>query len=185
VLALAGAALIAPGSAVAAGGGIDTASSTPGSASASPLQLNGILVLNKSDTTSSGSNITVLQVAGLDLLSKNGQGVNQGALAVAGGLLDTLNKALCKNGQAADGFCIGLLFSNTTATGKTDNASGSTLAVTLGKTHIRLLGSEASTTHTSSGCVSTSLGYIANFQNVVALPGSALENGTIAGPGAC
>lgn len=185
-LAIVGAAMITPAASLAAGGGgIDNAGATPGSASASPLALGSVLVLNKSDTTTSGAKVTVLEVAGLNLLSKSGNGVNGGDLAIAGGILDTLNKALCKNGQEASGFCIGLLFSNSTQTAATNNASGSTVAVTLGKAHLRLLGSEASTTQESAGCVSTSVGYIANWENVYALPSSALENGAIAGPGAC
>jgi hypothetical protein len=171
--------------AAGSGSGIDNAGTTPTSATASPLALSTLLVLNKSDTTTNGAHETILEVAGLNLLSKSGNGVNGGALAVAGTILDTLNKALCKGGQEASGFCIGLLFSNTTSNATTNNASGSTVALTLGKYHLRLLGSEASTTHTSSGCVSTSLGYLANWENVTVLPGSALENGSIAGPGAC
>ena len=185
-LAIAGAALLTPASSLAAGvTGIDTAGTTPTSGTAAPVDLGTLLVLNKSDTTTNGAKETILEVAGLDLLSKSGNGINGGALAVAGTILDTLNKALCKNGQEASGFCLGLLFSNTTSNATTNNASGSTLALTLGKYHLRLLGSEASTTHTSSGCVSTSLGYLANWENVTVLPGSALENGSIAGPGAC
>jgi hypothetical protein len=186
-LAFAGAALITPAASLAAStGGIDNAGTTPGSATASPLALQGVLVLNQSETTTAGNQETILQVAGLNLLSKSGNGVNGGALAIAGTILDTLNHALCPKGTEAAGACIGLLFSNTTHTGMTNNASSATVALTLGKAHLRLLGSEASTTQTSSGqCVSTSLGYIANWENVTALPASALENGSIAGPGAC
>jgi hypothetical protein len=184
-LAIAGAAMIAPSAAMAAGSPIDTSGSTPTASSAATLNLPGVLVLNKSDTTTAGAQETVLEVAGLNLLSKNGAGVNQGALAIAGTLVDTLNHALCPKGTEAAGACIALLFTNTTTTATTNNASGSAVALTLGKAHIRLLGSEASTTATPAGCVSTGIAFLANFENVVAIPSTLLQNGTIAGPGTC
>jgi hypothetical protein len=184
-LVIAGAALIAPGSSLAAGGGIDTVGATPTAATASPLQLNGVLVLNKSDASTSGANVTVLQVAGLNLLSKNGAGVNQGMLAFAGTLLDTLNKALCAKGTEASGFCLALLFTNTKSGPVNHGASGATAAITLGSIHLRLLGSEASSTAIGTVCGTTGLAYVLNMSNVPAAPGINIQNGALGGPGAC
>jgi hypothetical protein len=177
-----------PGSALAGGIGgiIDNAATTPGAASASPLALNGLLVLNKSSTLAGGGQVTVLKVAGLNLLSKSGENVNTGALAAAGTLLDTLNHALCGKGALAPGFCLALLFSNTSDTSTSNNASAAAAAVTLGSLHLRLLGSETSTVDVSGQCKSTSLSYVASVSGVVAVPANVLgglqNGGAAAGP---
>jgi hypothetical protein len=190
---LAGAALILPGSALGASlGPIETAAATTNSSSAANVDSPGLLVLNKSQTTSLGSHVTVLQVAGLDVLSKSGA-VNTGVLALAGGLVDAVNAALCPDTNAPSGFCVALLFSrNVNAVVPpltSQNASAATATVILGTLHLRVLGSEASTsnTHTFPLCGSIGHSYILNTDAVTAsfIPPGLLENNATAGPGAC
>jgi hypothetical protein len=179
-IAVAGAAMIAPAASLAAGSVIGTASATPTSASATALDLGALLTLGKSDSsTTGGQSVTVLKVAGINLLSKDSADKNTGTLAAVGGLLDGIDHATCRQGTAANGFCLLLLGSNDASnatsgsgvTTATSNASYDTLALTLSKYHIRVLGSAASSITATVGgakaCQNAALGYLINTDGII------------------
>ena len=137
------------------GAGLLQSSASPGSASGSPADLTGLLTLGQSSSTSDSSGTNVLSVAGTDLLSKNDDGTNSGALAPVGDVVDSLNGALCPDGPVdEDGVCIVALYSNASSTETSDdtgtqdthNSSYTTLGVTAGDQGVYVLGSAASST---------------------------------------
>jgi hypothetical protein len=180
-MVLAGAAMFAPPSlAKASPGGVDQSSAQPGSASASPLSLPGVLVVNGSSEATTSSNEEVLAVAGLNLLGNSGTRggtINTGLLAAAGQIVAKLNQALCRKGVEANGFCLEVLFSNATKGtdsrfpgSTTTSASSAVAALTLGMFHLRLLGSSASGEVNGTKCSDLSTAYIVNTENAPKLP---------------
>jgi hypothetical protein len=168
------AALCAP--AVASAGLLDSTSSA-GKTSASPLNLAPLLTLNKADSSSTDSHVTVLNVGGVDLLAKStapdGTTQNTGALAPVGGVVDSLNQGLCPAGPAATGNCIVVLYNGKTDVDRSDalgsdnthNSSAATLGINLGDTGLFLLGSQTASeqktpTGGTSTCNNTSRSYI-------------------------
>jgi hypothetical protein len=166
------AALCAPAAASAAGGLAD-ATATPGTASGAAIDLPGVLTLNKSTATSNGSNVQQVTLLGVNVLGKQA-GQNTGALAPVGGVVDTLNGALCKSGPSATAPCLVVLYSNQTdktqtipgiGTQQNHAASATTLALSGGGVGLSVLGSQAASnqqtpTGGTSTCTNLSRGYI-------------------------
>jgi len=81
--------------------GIGNASATPGNANAAVVNFPGLLTVGKSETSKTGSKVTVLNVGGQDVLTREGNatgGTNGGAAAPVGDLLDQINAATCPGG---------------------------------------------------------------------------------------
>ena len=186
------AALALPASSL--GAGLLQASTSPGSASGSPLDLPGLLTLGKSSTSSSSSNGNVASAAGLDLLTKSGNvggpASNGGTLAPVGDLVDQVNTGLCPGGPVQeDGLCVVALYSggsgtsssNSLGTQETRNNSYTTAAITLGDQGVYLLGSAASSTKQtptggSSTCTDLAGSYILTTKGPIpGIPNNALS----------
>jgi len=136
------------------GAGLPQSSAEPGAASGSPIDLGQLLTLGKSNSSKDSSKTNVLTLAGLDLLTKNGnvsgQATNSGLLAPVGDIVDALNGALCPAGPVDEtGLCLSVLHSNASGdvesddlgTRKRNNSSFATLVLTLGDQGIYVLGS--------------------------------------------
>lgn len=122
--------------------GVGGAAVTPGSASASVVDLPGLVTIGKSESSKTGSRVTVLSVGGQELLAREGNatgGSYSGPLAPLGDGIDQVNGALCPAGPASvapsDTGCIVLLYSTATtnqgtATNKTNSSSFRALSIT-------------------------------------------------------
>jgi hypothetical protein len=81
--------------------GVGNVSASPGHASASVVDIPGVITVGKSETSKTSSKVTILNVGGTDVLTKEGNetgGTNGGAAAPAGDLIDQINAATCPGG---------------------------------------------------------------------------------------
>ncbi len=99
--------------------GVGGASASPAGASASVVEIDGLVTIGKSESSKTGgSKVTVLNVAGTDVLVKEGDangGTYTGEAAPAGDAIDQVNEALCPGGPPASTEaprqCVVLLYS--------------------------------------------------------------------------
>jgi hypothetical protein len=135
----------------------------PGSANASVVEIPGLVTIGKSESNKTGSRVTVLSVAGQDLLVREGTpdgGTYTGPFAPIGDAVDEVNTALCPQGPnstaPSDTGCVVLLYSdartNQPAPGfsRTNSAQFRAVSITLpdGSTSLFVGATSASTTVT-------------------------------------
>lgn len=142
--------------------GVQTASATPGSASAAVIDIPGVVTVGKSESSKTGSRVTVLSVGGQDLLVREGTadgGTYAGPLAPAGDAIDQVNAALCPAGPAntapTETGCVVLLYSDATTdrqtgTSRTNSAQFRAVSITTpdGANSLTVGSTSASTTRT-------------------------------------
>ncbi|MEY2478373.1 MAG: hypothetical protein QOG87_3688 [Actinomycetota bacterium] len=140
--------------------GVGGAAASPGSASASVVELPGVLIVGKSESSKTGAKVTVLSVGGTDLLVKNGSDAGpsySGPLAPVGDQVDAANKALCPAGpgKASANGCVVVLYSDAktnqaAGTSRTNSAQFRAFSVTTpdGAQSLTLGSTSASTTRT-------------------------------------
>jgi hypothetical protein len=130
------------------------AQSELGHSSASALEIPGLLTLGKSETRRSTAKVTILNLAGTDVLTKEGDatgGSYGGVLADAGAIVDTVNAGLCPS--ATGNFCLLLLPTSATSTtaangSQANSASFSLLKLKVGADGITVLPTSATTNRT-------------------------------------
>lgn len=186
------------------GAGLPQSSAEPGAASGSPIDLGQLLTLGKSNSSKDSSKTNVLTLAGLDLLTKNGnvsgQATNSGLLAPVGDIVDALNGALCPAGPVDEtGLCLSVLHSNASGdvesddlgTRKRNNSSFATLVLTLGDQGIYVLGSAAASAELTpdgqpSNCTDLGGGYVLTFKGPLpAIPPDGLSRNSTSVGQAC
>jgi hypothetical protein len=104
--------------------GVGEASASPQGASSSVVDIDGVVTVGKSESSKTGgSKVTVLNVAGTDVLVKDGDasgGTYSGEAAPAGDAIDQVNEALCPGGPPsstdAPRACVVVLYSEANET---------------------------------------------------------------------